>query len=765
MLAKARFACAESPTLTRPRPEAVPDNAESLLQKCAWLRRLVAAAAVVLVITAGAVLWPPATTGDLGAAVDPERTGSATAGSVIAAMAEVDPTLDGVRRTAIAPAETEDAESTERAGAPPAPGELVVLVLDANGAPVAHAQLHRAVAEEAEGPFAVNGSTILDAPKLAAIRLTNQLDWGLAVESTLIPRLRAHDRSSQLELVLTFSNVSPPSLSAFGLADPTHSGARFGLSHVPVVEWLAGASRAAARPPKLEPLGRTGRDGRCRVACVGALTLLATTTPGATSGLVEVDVPDDGAELVLVVRQSCRVQGLVVDAAGQPLPNARLEADPTASGPLRAREVRGVTTDARGQFSLSVDAPFAFRLRATLGDEHSEELVLDSTPGSALNVRIRMLGAVTLTGVVLDPNGVVISGTDVSLTRLDRDATADARVPHFQASASTDESGAFRILLPSIGAYGIVARHDEWAHSGLEHVDAATAGARTVRLHLRTPATMFGSVRWRDGTAMVGATMTLTPKPHHVPDGLSASELAGDVTTAEVGGDGSYRFDRLLPDVAYELMCVPDPARSHTRAVRADLAPSQQDFVLDRDLLRGAALRLLIEPSNRAAITSASIVVSRNGADGAWVQAESQDVTCERQNEILVDGLERGAWYVVELRTSDFGRCRTAPFVAGTDLERVLRPQPAGRLEVTVLDTKGRPVFAAKVIAREEAAPGLRPADSIKVTDLRGLAVWPSISVLPWTISAEHGGKRSPVTPVVIESNGVARLELRLPAR
>ncbi len=732
-------------------------------------KNVLAAAAVVLVITAGAVLWPPATSGDVDAAVDPGPTRSATAKSVLAAPAEAAPALDGVRRTAITPAaESEGAESTTHAGAPPVPGELVVLVLDANGAPIAHAQLQRAVAEEAKDALDLIASRIhVDGSSLATIRHT-EVGLEFVVEAT--PALFARklqERSSQRDIAFRLRAVSPPGPSPFGLTHVQQSGVGIALSNMSLVEsWLAGgAAGAASRPLKLEPLGRTGRDGRCRVACVGALTILATTTQGATSGLVEVDVPDDGAELVLVVRQSCRVQGLLVDAAGQPLPNANLAAEPTASGPLRGRVVRGITTDARGQFSLNLDAPFAFRLRATLGDEHSEELVLDSAPGGAFDVRIRMLGAVTLTGVVLDPNGVVISGADVSLTRLDRDATADARVPHFQASASTDEGGAFRILLPSVGVYGIVARHGEWAHSVLEHVDAATAGSRAVRLHLRPPATMFGTVRWRDGTAIGGATMTLTPKPLDVPDGLSSSDMAGDVTTAEVGNDGSYRFDRLLPDVAYELMCVPDPSRSHTRAVRADLTPSQQDFVLDRDLLRGAALRLKVEPSNRAAITSARIVVSRSGADGTWVQAESQDVTCERQNEILVDGLERGARYVVELRTSDFGRCRTAPFVAGTDLERVLRPQPAGRLEVTVLDTKGRPVFAAKVIAREEAAPGLRPADSIKVTDLRGLAVWPSISVLPWTISAEHGGKRSPVTPVVIESNGVARLELRLPAR
>jgi RNA polymerase sigma-70 factor (ECF subfamily) len=727
-------------------------------------KKVMTAAAAALVVSASVVLWPASSNPDDGARDD------ATGALANAGAAEVAVSSDAhsaaaapAHRSVVAVSSADEAESPLTSDAPAASGELVVWVLDGEGRPVARAQVLRVVPSEEEpseselvtklvgptDPSAYEPHRTANAFILQLDEFRQQKDLARAHQS---PRALALAESlDTLESAVARSNsvTLQPRVKLFGFATARRPR--------PIDNTL--------ESPPLAALGRTDREGRLRLRHTDALTLIAITSSHATSGLAEFAVPDGGGEIVLVVRPSCAVQGTVVDAAGRPLAGARLRALPRAENSLRARAVTDVATDARGQFALRLDAPFAFRLFAEIGEQRSEELHFDATPGRELNASLRMLGAVTLLGTVRDPQGAVCAGAEVHLTRLDRDRAADARTLHFRASASCDDAGAFRILLPSAGSYGVVARHDAWGHSELRQLDAAQASVRAIDLHLRAPCAVFGTVRWNDGHAIEGAQLTLTPRPGPVPHGLTARDLVGGPATVDVGADGSYRFATLTPGITYDLVCVPDPARAHTKIVRTDIVPAQQDFVLDRQALLGASVRLFLEPSNGASVTSTSILVSRRAPDGTWVRGDSQDVTCIRPNELLVEGLEGGVTYAIELLGGDFGRCRCEPFVAGVDRERVLRPQPPGRLEVVVLDAKGKPVFAAKVVAREEAQRGLGRADSSKHTDVRGVASWPSISVLPWSVWAEHQGKRTAITPVVLRPNELTRIELRWQGR
>ena len=153
------------------------------------------------------------------------------------------------------------------------------------------------------------------------------------------------------------------------------------LASVLAVPWVAGAESLPA-PPPAEVLVRvmnvkgqrvegarievrsshpmdedvlevltTGADGEARLRNVDASGLRFTVqAPGTCGEERNVRSPEPGALQVRVVhlRPGATLQGRVVDARGQPIPNARVEARPWYRKTLR----RTGTSDAKGRFSL-----------------------------------------------------------------------------------------------------------------------------------------------------------------------------------------------------------------------------------------------------------------------------------------------------------------------------------------------------------------------------------------------------------------------------
>ncbi|MEZ5966186.1 MAG: sigma factor-like helix-turn-helix DNA-binding protein [Planctomycetota bacterium] len=745
--------------------------------------------------------WSATDAGDgHGAMVAPLVTPSSARGGLSAEVPEPVAEPTPVTRTAVATEEPGE-ELVEDTGSLPsaAAGEVVVLVLDRAGRRVVGARVWR---EVEEATTEVDVASLGFAPAKAAFSM--QVDAARAlVFASLAPGdagggdrhdaspwfaidpqgVDAVTRADRLTLDLAESRsrgrspASPRSEAgeALLLASLAHGSDR----ESSVASLVAFLDRSvSSRRKRLQEVGRTGRDGTCRVPATGTLTLLATTAR-ASSGLIRFEVPASGVQVVLEVVDLCAVRGVVVDAAGQPLAGAEVESSPSDSWPQARRCT--ATTGADGRFELSLDAAGWHdghhdadqvvgargqtsgwhELAARKGDASSETSRIEAAPGSSVEVRLRMLGAVTLTGAVRDPRGAVCAGAAVHVERTDRDPSADPRVRPFSAEVTTGEDGSFCVLLPSAGDYLAMAKHDEWAPGPMTPVHVATgAPPLHVRLDLSDRGVIRGTVRWQDGLPVAGARITAQPQAADGPPGSSRAFL-GDAISAETDAGGAYRIEGLIPRRRYALQCTPDPARPYARAIRSDVEPSLQDFAFDRDALRGASLRLLLQTDGEPPPRSARVVVCKR-RDAVWLPGTAHQVEV-RDGQLWIEGLERGATYAVEVRGTDYGRCRAAPFVAGVDGERLLRLVRPGAVDVRVHDGRGRPVLGARVVLREAAPDGLRRDDVERRTDVSGCAAWESVSVLPWTVFAEAGGRRSETTSFVPEAEGKTTVELTVP--
>lgn len=510
-------------------------------------------------------------------------------------------------------------------------------------------------------------------------------------------------------------------------------------------------------PPKLLPLGTTDASGKCRVRVARGTVLLATTSDGCSSGLI--DSGDDAVrtdgEIVLPVYPTLLVRGVVVDAAGRPLAGSTLAARASGRrGAARGRSLADVATDDDGGFVLALDAVATFEITARLGNLQSETLRLDARAAVVAPVRIRMVEAIAVRGDVRDPLGALRAEASVRVRRADVDPGADRFAKPFDATVTTDAEGAFQVLVPGPGRYVAIASHDEHAPSAPTAIAVgAPRGEDVTHLLLRTWATMSGTVRWDDASPVVGAQLTARPEP-----GAGADDT--EPRTTETGDDGSFVFANLPGHLRYELICVPHPALPHTRVVRPGIWPSTQDFVLEQKALRGASVRIrLIVPAG-VRYESGSVLVSRLLPSG-WARGEDQSIGFDGDHFGTVDALVPGETYAVELR-GEYSRCRTAPFVAGVDAERSLTLKHAGSVTVLVREADGSPAFGATAILREDAPVGLRRDDAAKRTDLHGRAHWESVSSLPWFILAAREGIEGDPVPLLVEPNTEHRIEVRL---
>ncbi len=508
------------------------------------------------------------------------------------------------------------------------------------------------------------------------------------------------------------------------------------------------------KPPRLLPLGVTDASGRCRVRLADDAVILATTKAEWASGLVEAndgDAQADG-EIVLVVHPPCVVRGVVVDAAGRALAGAMVAARAFGTrGTAHGRSVADVATDAGGAFALTLDAVATYDIQATHGEHASETLRLDARATTAESVRLRMLDALELRGDVHTAAGAPAAKASVQVHRADADAGADRFVTPFEATATADEDGTFRVSVPGAGRYLVTASLDAHAPSVPTLVAATASGTPDLHLHLRAWTPMTGTVRWDDGTPIAGATLTAHPEPGQ-PD---ANVTPGSV---ETDADGRFEF-WALGHVRYEVVCVP-VAAAEARERRVGITPSPQEFVFDRASIQGVSVRIRLVVPEGQRQESATAIVSQKLASG-WVRGREREITFDAEHVGTVAHLKQGETYAVELR-GGFSRCRTTPFVAGVDAERTLVAKAPGQVTVQVFEADGSPAFGATAILREDAPDGLRRDDATKTTGLDGRAHWESVSALPWLVLAARDGREGAFVRLQVEPDGEHRVEVRL---
>lgn len=171
-----------------------------------------------------------------------------------------------------------------------------------------------------------------------------------------------------------------------------------------------------------------------------------------------------------------RVEGIVVDALGEPIPLAEVYVPSKDGGPEPRTRCDGAGLFVLGRVPEPVNGYVTIRATAPGKTEAAESVRMRDGGGSA---RVQLFDATTLTGEVVDAEGKAVAGAQVS-------ATFDiARISFLEVLATSDAEGKFTLDKVPLGAIDVRAVAPGRACVGvLVHVRGKPDGERPVRIEL-----------------------------------------------------------------------------------------------------------------------------------------------------------------------------------------------------------------------------------------------------------------------------------------
>ncbi len=386
-----------------------------------------------------------------------------------------------------------------------------------------------------------------------------------------------------------------------------------------------------------EPLERvvTGLSGRFEFARERAPDLLVEFDHPDFAGGVQL-APVSQPEIVLQLKQSYDLEGVVVNDAGMPVPLAKVALEATL---YDDRETRTVSASTSGRFRFRNVGAGVVRIVAR--HEWYQPVALPLTVvGSdlrALELRFER-PALSLAGrVVAAATQEPVEGAQVLAL-----PTGQRLGRNEPAFATTGKDGSFLLSGLARGLLRIEIRHPEHATASRTVATAATAGSQ--QFELQPPALVRGRLVGPDAEVWRGAV-------------LSLRSSVGETSTASVAVDGSFAFAAGVT-----------PGLGLLAVAQGQFAFANESSELPVRLAdRQPPLSLQVQPP--------SLLVGRvvDGAGaavaGAWITAERQDLLLGRITRAGSALLER-----------DFVRM-------GDQLTRAAATEPLPALAVT--DEKG----------------------------------------------------------------------------
>lgn len=461
------------------------------------------------------------------------------------------------------------------------------------------------------------------------------------------------------------------------------------------------AAGAATHPPRAT---RSDADGRYLLddLAAGSWTVVARDDDRVAAGADAADrdgydplavelTPGLRARRDLTLVPAASQDGVVVDAAGQPVAGAVVAAQPVDPAPAAvfATTTTLAATAPDGTFRLAPMQPgVRWRLVARRPGATSAPHEVTATPGPLAPVRLVLGTAPRTPVVVLTSDGTPVEGARVLRAAGGAADPGDARVGVTGPDGRVDVDAGWPAI--SVSAAGYV----EDSYTALEGPGATT----TVRLLRGT--TAEGRVVGPDGEPVPGASLFVL-WDERSPS--SASIVACD-------GDGRFRLED-VPDGAFHVTC---------DVTRGDEALTGQGRVVAGG--EPVVLRLARRP---AAAAAEGLVVTAVGPDGrriarASVVADAGDTTVTLSLEdgrAALVGLPRGAPVTVtvsDARDADgvrlplaTGRCEVSAGVHAVTVEL-----PAGRtLAGRVVGPDGAAIAGARVVAARPPTGGADPTE------------------------------------------------------
>jgi carboxypeptidase family protein len=314
----------------------------------------------------------------------------------------------------------------------------------------------------------------------------------------------------------------------------------------------------------------TGADAEDTSAADGSFLLaglepgryrLVAQAPGVGTAEHEAEPGDEA--VVLVLQETGRITGVVVDGSGAPVSGYQVivRPPPSPASPIGPRRVKDVDRP-DGRFSLGDLAAGTYVVQIVAPDREPGSLPnVIVGPGSAVDVGTVRLGAGAIVrGTVVDAAGAGIAGAMVTA------APPRHMVPGATAEAGSGAGGAFELRGVPAGSVRVVARHPDYAEGEARIEVEPARGPLEARVVLRRGARVTGHARHRDGSPVAGSVAILVVGTGPLPFTSSGA--------APIAADGSFLLEH-VPAGHARLTLVIGPGASNGPEREVDLRESE----------------------------------------------------------------------------------------------------------------------------------------------------------------------------------------------
>ncbi|AGC41482.1 hypothetical protein MYSTI_00123 [Myxococcus stipitatus DSM 14675] len=413
------------------------------------------------------------------------------------------------------------------------------------------------------------------------------------------------------------------------------------------------------------------------------LHLITPEAEGFVGASVEVEAP--ARDVRLVMNPGARLQGLVVDARGEPIPEVTLTLHDAKEKEML---VSMGPSDEHGRFSvggLPAGGPYLLVAEFEVGGVHRTSLPVELRDRETTKVTVRMNTGLSVSGIVVDEAGIPVADVGVhgasleqTLARMAEESVSDSVVPSI---ATTDAQGRFTLHHVPPGSCRLMIQKQGYVLRGEPASDEepaphepqvlVPAGATGVRLVLRYQGSVRGRLMREDYSPITRFNINEEPRRDPLGAFRVLVDQPGDMTLT-LEAPGLTRLVREVHVAAGQDVDLGDVVLKAGRRVRGrvlDTRTGQPLFGVEIE----ASTPPSLSPDRDPEAYVAPLALATTGAGGVFE----------------LPPLEPGP-LLLKFRHPEYLSHEEHVGPADTELET--RLSAGARLEGSVVDRRGRPV-------------------------------------------------------------------------